>query len=114
MRPPDTEGRARAPTRNRSETKSFTCESSSTKCAAPPIDKRLQSDYASETRCWLFRGALEEFGDLLASLGVSIAEAAWRGHDAATLVHVRQARLTILEAISAAKQLTLSADGGDR
>jgi hypothetical protein len=69
------------------------------------------SENNKDARRWLLRGAVEELGDLLASLGVSISEAAWRGHDAAVLVHVKQARLTLVEAIAVAKQLTLSDEG---
>ena len=60
---------------------------------------------AWEARRWLLHDALQDYGDLLASLGTSLREAAFRGSDAAILIHIKQARLVLIEAISAAKEL---------
>ena len=54
---------------------------------------------------WGYRDALGEHGELLASLGVSLAEAAWRGDDVTLRAHVVQVRLVILEALDAVKKL---------
>ncbi len=62
---------------------------------------------------WGYRNALQELGDLLASLGVSLAEAAYRGDDIATIAHIKQGRLVVVEAIQVAKDLqTLKSGGG--
>jgi len=66
-----------------------------------------------EADMWLLRDALREYGDLLASLGVSLGEAAWRGHNSAVDVSVKQARLVVIDALDAAKKLAaLDAESG--
>ena len=66
-----------------------------------------------EADMWLLRDALSKYGDLLASLGVSLSEAAWRGHNSAVDVHVKQARLVVIDALDAAKKLAaLDAESG--
>lgn len=63
---------------------------------------------SAETRValkWGYRDALVECGDAIASLGISIAEAASRGSDNIIALHVRQARLVVIEALAAVKDL---------
>ena len=54
---------------------------------------------------WGYRDALQEHGDLLASLGVSLREAAYQGRDALAGAHLREARLVVIEAIRTFKEL---------
>jgi hypothetical protein len=54
---------------------------------------------------WGYRDALREHGELLESLGISLREAAFRGDDVTAKAHVAQARLVVLAAIDAAKDL---------
>jgi hypothetical protein len=62
-----------------------------------------------------YRDALRELGKLLSSLGLSAKEAAWRGSDTVAILHVREARLVIVEALAAAKHLErLNASGAEQ
>ncbi len=61
---------------------------------------------------WGYRDALQEYGDLLASLGLSIREAAYQGHDKATRVYWRDARLVLLEANDILKKLEALDEAG--
>ena len=54
---------------------------------------------------WGYRDALREHGELLESLGVSLREAAYRGSDAMAKVYAAQARLVVIDAIGAVKEL---------
>jgi len=65
-----------------------------------------------ETRQWLLRESLREYGDLLTSLGISIAEACYRGHDVTAAVHVTQAQLVLTEANAVVKELAADKPGG--
>ncbi len=62
---------------------------------------------------WLLRDALQQYGELLESLGISIREAALRGSDGALAAHVRQARLVVLAAIDACKTIEKIQEGAD-
>jgi hypothetical protein len=46
---------------------------------------------------WALRDALDEYGALSSSLGISISEAAHRGSDAVAILHVKQARRVVQE-----------------
>ena len=63
------------------------------------------SEEARRALRWGYRDALGECGEAIISLGVSISEAACRGTDSLIALHVRQARLVLLEAIDAIKHL---------
>jgi hypothetical protein len=54
---------------------------------------------------WGFRDALQEQGDLLASLALSLREAAFQGRDALAGAHLREARLIVIEAIKTFREL---------
>jgi hypothetical protein len=54
---------------------------------------------------WGYRDALQECGDLLASLGLSIRESAYQGRDALAGAHLREARLVLIEAIRVFREL---------
>jgi hypothetical protein len=54
---------------------------------------------------WQARDTLREQGDLLASLGISIGEAAWRGDDMMVGKHVKEAQTILLDAIATLKKL---------
>jgi len=54
---------------------------------------------------WGYRDALQQHGDLLASLGVSLREAAYQGRDALAAAHLREARLVVIEAIKTYREL---------
>jgi hypothetical protein len=54
---------------------------------------------------WGYRNALTEYGELLESLGRSLQEAGWRGSDAMAKVYAAQARLVVIDAIGAVKEL---------
>lgn len=54
---------------------------------------------------WGYRDALQQHADLLASLGVSLREAAYQGRDALAGAHLREARLVVIEAIRMFKEL---------
>lgn len=65
----------------------------------------LLSAAAREALQWGCRDALREHGELIESLGISIREAAFRGDDALTKMHVAQARLVVIDALDAIKKL---------
>ncbi len=65
----------------------------------PDISRPSSPTGVHEARHWLLRGALQEHGDLLASVGTSLYEAAYQDHDALALVQVKQARAVVLDAI---------------
>lgn len=54
---------------------------------------------------WGYRDALQEYAGLLESFAISLREAAFRGSDAAAKTHVMQARLVVIEAVGAVKEL---------
>jgi hypothetical protein len=54
---------------------------------------------------WGYRDAVQEYGNLLASLGLSILEVTYQGHDKATRICWRDARLALLEANDILKKL---------
>jgi hypothetical protein len=62
-------------------------------------------------RKWLLRNALEEYGDLLASYGRTIAEAAFQGNDSLIRASLRSNQITLKAAIEAYRELAaLSAE----
>ena len=61
--------------------------------------------HASAALQWGCREALQPHGDLLASLGLSLREAAYQGRDALAGAHLREARLVLIEAIRVFKEL---------
>jgi hypothetical protein len=69
------------------------------------ISNHHSAQAVKESRKALLRCAIKEHGVLLESLGVSIAEACFRGHDTVAVVHIRQARLVLLDAIKTANDL---------
>jgi hypothetical protein len=64
-----------------------------------------QSRDARAALQWGYREALQEHGDLLASLGVSLREAAYQGRDVLAGAHIREARLVVIEAVRVFRQL---------
>ena len=58
-----------------------------------------------EARRWLLLERLQELAQLLASYGISLCEAAYRGSDVTITVHVKQMRLAMLDALGVAKEL---------
>lgn len=66
---------------------------------SPSAEARRQAE------TWLLYNAAEEYGALVASLGNSIAEAAYRGHASLILMHVKELREVVVELIPAAKRL---------
>jgi hypothetical protein len=54
---------------------------------------------------WLQREFLCELSATMASLAVSLGEAAWRGDDLQSLVLTRQLRAVLIEALKLAKEL---------
>jgi hypothetical protein len=64
-----------------------------------------------EARMWLQRGYLAEFAERLRSYGVSIGEGCSRGENNLTIMHVRQARLIMIDMLAVVKTLeALDAD----
>jgi hypothetical protein len=78
-----------------SETFSFTGERSEVTQTASRV-QALQ---------WGYRDALQEHGDLLASIGLSLRESAYQGPDALAGAHLREARVVVIEATPAFKEL---------
>ena len=54
---------------------------------------------------WGYRDALQEHGDLLVSLGLSLREACYQGRDTLAGAHLREARLVVIEALKTYRQL---------
>ena len=67
-----------------------------TQSASPELRGALQ---------WGYREALQEYGDLLASLGVSLREASYQGRDALAGAHLREVRHVLIEAIKTHREL---------
>jgi len=78
-----------------------------------PIQTAPDSARVQAALQWLYRDALQEHGDLLASMGVSLREAAYQGRDALAGAHLREARLVVIEAIKTYRELE-SLNGGGR
>lgn len=61
---------------------------------------------------WLRRHLIADCGELLASLGVSLAEAAWRGDDVMTEAHLRQIIATTKAAAKTFREIAPTATVG--
>jgi|BarGraIncu00222A_1022003.scaffolds.fasta_scaffold43945_2 hypothetical protein len=70
------------------------------------IEKPRDPTAVSRSHRALLRDALRQHGDLLESLGVSIAEAAWRESDGVLKLHIQQVRLVVIDAIAVEKELS--------
>jgi hypothetical protein len=68
------------------------------------LDARPSCDARAAPQ-WGYRDALQAYGDLLASLGMSLREAAYQGREALAAAHLREARLVVIEAIRTFKEL---------
>jgi hypothetical protein len=75
--------------------------------AAPQNATKIAADVA-----WLNREFIAECGDLIASLGVSLSEAAYRGSDATCEVTLRQIIATTKAACSIFREIAASSEGG--
>jgi hypothetical protein len=67
---------------------------------------------ANSAVAWLRRDAIAECGDLIASLGVSLAEAAYRGTDATCEATLRQIIATTRTACQTFRELAPTSKGG--
>ena len=54
---------------------------------------------------------IRKYGELIESLGISIAEDAWRGSDMGIELHLKETRLVLKQAIATYKDLDALADG---
>ena len=75
--------------------------------ADPPISE----DHVNAATCSLSRGAMIEMGDTIASLGISLREAAWRDSSGGVRLHMMQLRETFKVAIDILKRWESAEDG---